>query len=187
MWSPTQTGGFPPGTPVSSHTKTTGTQTSVPTSMIDISCLTFLTLLLYKFVIKLFVFVINITTTLSRVCCLVSCKMLSYKRCFYVTGAERFSKDMKLMFGYGAPVILRICWCVISPITAFTVFLLVAVQYKDVTYEGYTYTPASVTIGYIIAIIPIIPLPICLVYSVLSTSGTLSEVQSHNSPIHFSF
>jgi len=40
MWSPSQTGGFPPGTKVSSHTKTIRTQTSVPTSMIDISCIT---------------------------------------------------------------------------------------------------------------------------------------------------
>ena len=40
MWSPSQTGGFPPGTPVSSHTKTIRTQTSMPTSMINISCIT---------------------------------------------------------------------------------------------------------------------------------------------------
>ena len=40
MWSPRQTGGFHPGTPVSSHTKTIRTQTSVPTSMINISCIT---------------------------------------------------------------------------------------------------------------------------------------------------
>ena len=40
MWSPSQTGGFPLGTPVSSHTKTIRTQTSVPTSMINISCMT---------------------------------------------------------------------------------------------------------------------------------------------------
>ena len=40
MWSPSQTCGFPPSTPVSSHTKTTATQTSVPTSMINISCIT---------------------------------------------------------------------------------------------------------------------------------------------------
>jgi len=40
MWSPSQTGGFPPGIPVSSHTKTTRTQTSVPTSMININCIT---------------------------------------------------------------------------------------------------------------------------------------------------
>ena len=38
MWSPSQTGGFPPGTPVSSHTMTIRTQTSVPTSMINIKC-----------------------------------------------------------------------------------------------------------------------------------------------------
>ena len=37
MWSPSQIGGF---SPVSSHTKTTGTQTSVPTRMINKSCIT---------------------------------------------------------------------------------------------------------------------------------------------------
>ena len=40
MWSPSQTGGFPPDTPVSSHTKTIRTHTSVTTSMINISCRT---------------------------------------------------------------------------------------------------------------------------------------------------
>ena len=40
MWSPSQTGWFPPGTPVSSHTKIIRTQTSVPKSMIHISCRT---------------------------------------------------------------------------------------------------------------------------------------------------
>jgi len=34
IWSPSQTGGFPPSTPVSFHTKNIWTQTSVPTSMI---------------------------------------------------------------------------------------------------------------------------------------------------------
>ena len=38
--SPSQTGEFPPGTPDSSHTKTIRTQTSVPTSMISVSCIT---------------------------------------------------------------------------------------------------------------------------------------------------
>ena len=40
MWSPSQTGGFSPGTPVSSHMKTIRTQSSVPTSIINISCIT---------------------------------------------------------------------------------------------------------------------------------------------------
>ena len=33
MWSPSQTGGLPPSTPVSSHMKTIRTQTSMPTRM----------------------------------------------------------------------------------------------------------------------------------------------------------
>ena len=38
MCSPSQTGWFPPGTPVSSHTKTFRTQTSLPTSMMFRNC-----------------------------------------------------------------------------------------------------------------------------------------------------
>ena len=42
MWSPRRTGGFPPCSPVCYHTETTRTQTSVPTSMINIQ--------VYKFI-----------------------------------------------------------------------------------------------------------------------------------------
>ena len=38
-WSSSPTGGFPPGTPVTSHTKTNRTQPSVPISMINIRCM----------------------------------------------------------------------------------------------------------------------------------------------------
>ena len=40
MWSPSQTGGFHPGTPVSSHKKTTETQTSGKTSTSNLTCIT---------------------------------------------------------------------------------------------------------------------------------------------------
>ena len=40
LWSPSQTGEFPTGTPVTSHTKTIRTQTSVSTSIINISSIT---------------------------------------------------------------------------------------------------------------------------------------------------
>jgi len=48
IWSPSQTGGFPPGTPVSTYTKTIRTQTSVPTSMINISCITCFVMFIMK-------------------------------------------------------------------------------------------------------------------------------------------
>jgi len=41
MWSPSQTDGFPPGTPVSSHMKTIRPQTSVQMSKINISCIAY--------------------------------------------------------------------------------------------------------------------------------------------------
>ena len=52
MWLPSQTGGFPPGTQVFSHTKTTGTQTSVPTRMINISCITCFVIVVNKIKFK---------------------------------------------------------------------------------------------------------------------------------------
>lgn len=86
------------------------------------------------------------------------------------------------MFGYGAPVLLRVCWGIISPVTMFVIFLFVSIQYKDVSYEGYTYPAFSVTLGYFIAMIPIIPLPVCIIYGFLSTGGSLSQVKIFNAP-----
>ena len=33
-----------------------------------------------------------------------------------LTGAERFSNDIRLMIGRGVPIIIRFCWCFLSPL-----------------------------------------------------------------------
>ncbi|XP_053396453.1 sodium- and chloride-dependent glycine transporter 1-like [Mercenaria mercenaria] len=90
-------------------------------------------------------------------------------------GAERFSNDLKLMLGYRAPVLLRICWCFISPAAVFIVFILLLSRYEAATYEGHPYPDYAITLGFVLALIPVLPLPICFVYELVTRSGTLSE------------
>jgi hypothetical protein len=95
---------------------------------------------------------------------------------YYFSGAERFSNDMKLMLGYRAPVLLRICWCFISPAAVFVVFILLLSRYEPATYEGHPYPDYAINLGFVLALIPVLPIPICFVYGLLTKSGTLSEV-----------
>ena len=54
MWTQSQTGEFPPGTPFSSHTMTIRTQTSVSTSMLNISCITCFVHTKHVYLVELF-------------------------------------------------------------------------------------------------------------------------------------
>ncbi|XP_052808527.1 sodium- and chloride-dependent GABA transporter 1-like isoform X2 [Mya arenaria] len=90
-------------------------------------------------------------------------------------GADRFSEDMRLMFGYGAPVLLRVCWCIVAPLVLLVVFLMIAVGYKEVTYEHYRYPAYAVAIGNLLAVVPVMPIPICFVYGWVTVKGSLSQ------------
>lgn len=90
-------------------------------------------------------------------------------------GAERFSRDMEMMLGYSAPILLRICWCIISPTVFFVIFLVILKQYQPVTYLGYAYPEYVVIIGIFISLIPVAPLPVGMVMAYLGTSGTFFE------------
>lgn len=84
---------------------------------------------------------------------------------------------MKLMLGYRAPVLLRLCWCFISPAIVFIAFILLLSRYEAATYEGRAYPDYAISLGLLLAVIPVLPFPICFVYEIMKRSGTLWEVR----------
>jgi len=80
------------------------------------------------------------------------------------------------MFGYGASVFMRIAWCVVSPLVLIIVFIMIVVKYEEVTYEGRPYPAFAVSMGNLLAAIPILPIPICAVYGLVTAKGSFSEV-----------
>ena len=49
-------------------------------------------------------------------------------------------------------------------------------QYEPPTYDNYTYPWIAKVFGNILAVIPLIPLPVSIVYEISRAKGTLSEV-----------
>ncbi|KAL4233010.1 hypothetical protein ACF0H5_007696 [Mactra antiquata] len=90
-------------------------------------------------------------------------------------GAERFSRDMHLMFGKTAPIVLRFCWCFISPGIFAVVFFLLLSSYKAATYEGQEYPSTAIFIGVLVGLVPVLPIPICFIYEIAKTEGSWKQ------------
>lgn len=107
------------------------------------------------------------------------CVMLtSFLECIvvgWIYGAERFSRDIQLMQGRPAPIIFRICWCIITPSIMLIAFVMTLIQYQPPTYEGYEYPVFARALGLFLAFIPIIPLPVLMVIQLVQTPGTICE------------
>ncbi|KAK3603402.1 hypothetical protein CHS0354_009382 [Potamilus streckersoni] len=104
--------------------------------------------------------------------------LTSFLECFIVGwmyGADRFSRDIQMMLGHPPPTYMRICWCFITPVIMLTTFLLTLFQYAPPTYDGYTYSSSARVMGFILACIPIIPIPVCMIWEIIHAKGTLIE------------
>ena len=56
------------------------------------------------------------------------------------------------------------------------VFVMTLIQYQPPTYEGYEYPVFARALGLLLAVIPIIPLPVLMVIQLVQTPGTICEV-----------
>nr|WLN44343.1 AAT2 [Sinonovacula rivularis] len=104
--------------------------------------------------------------------------IISFLECFliaWVYGAERFCQDIKLMMGRYPPVFFRICWCLITPVTLLITFCIMCYQYEPPAYDGYRYPYLAKVMGNILAIIPVIPLPLVMVYEIWHAKGSFIQ------------
>ncbi|XP_063419411.1 sodium- and chloride-dependent betaine transporter-like [Mytilus trossulus] len=107
------------------------------------------------------------------------CVMLtSFLECIvigWIYGAERFSRDIHLMQGRPAPKIFRVCWCIVTPAIMLATFIMTLIQYQPPTYEGYEYPVFARALGLLLAVVPLIPLPVLMIIQFLQTPGTFME------------
>lgn len=54
------------------------------------------------------------------------------------------------------------------------------IQYKPPTYEGYEYPAFARALGLLLAVIPLIPLPVLMVIQLVNTQGSFIEVSNVN-------
>ncbi|OWF40780.1 sodium- and chloride-dependent glycine transporter 2-like [Mizuhopecten yessoensis] len=89
-------------------------------------------------------------------------------------GAERFSRDIQIMTGRSVHPVIRVSWCIVSPISMLIALLGTTLAFKSPVHNGYEFPKYAQTLGVMIGLLSVIPLPILALHGLYSTSGSLS-------------
>ncbi|XP_069125073.1 sodium- and chloride-dependent glycine transporter 2-like isoform X2 [Argopecten irradians] len=94
----------------------------------------------------------------------------------WVYGAERFSRDIEMMIGRPVPMLMRICWCFISPLLTLALLITSFVSYVPPTYGDYVYPNVASIVGWMFAVMPVVPVVVLGLKTLLQSPGeTLYE------------
>lgn len=86
-------------------------------------------------------------------------------------------QDICLMIKRAPPQWFKLCWCYITPGAIICLLGFIVVNHKAVTYAGYQYPDWSITVGWLIAMCSVVPVPIVAVYQLAQAEGSFSEVR----------
>ncbi|XP_046557634.1 sodium- and chloride-dependent glycine transporter 2-like [Haliotis rubra] len=75
----------------------------------------------------------------------------------WIYGIRRFNDDIEMMIGRQVPLFFKITWCYVTPAMLLTTLIFTFIQYQPPTYGKYVYPHYSTVIGWIIAVLPMIP------------------------------
>ncbi|XP_076452847.1 sodium- and chloride-dependent GABA transporter ine-like isoform X2 [Babylonia areolata] len=87
-------------------------------------------------------------------------------------GARRLAEDIRSMTGSRPNLFFIVCWYVISPVLIFGIFIFSMVQYKALTIAGYTYPVWAQVVGWFIALLSVICIPVGMVHAVYTAKGS---------------
>ncbi|XP_048765155.1 sodium- and chloride-dependent glycine transporter 1-like [Ostrea edulis] len=93
----------------------------------------------------------------------------------WVYGAERFNRDIELMIGRRIPLAMRISWCIVTPIFMLVIFLSSVIMYSPPNSATYTYPDFAIGIGQFFAVLPLLPIPVMMVWKLIRSKGTLVQ------------
>lgn len=86
-------------------------------------------------------------------------------------GARRLAQDIRDMTGTGPNIFFVACWYVISPFLIFGIFIFSMIQYRPLTMAGYVYPDWAQGLGWVIALVSVVCIPLGMVHAVLTAKG----------------
>ncbi|XP_067650016.1 sodium-dependent proline transporter-like [Haliotis asinina] len=96
----------------------------------------------------------------------------------WIYGIRRMSSDAEMMLGKQLPMPVKILWAFVTPTTLVIAFILTLLRYQPPTYGKYEYPSYASTIGWFIAVLPLLPIPIYVVITVRKHMATNSLTES---------
>ncbi|XP_064609914.1 sodium- and chloride-dependent taurine transporter-like [Liolophura sinensis] len=95
----------------------------------------------------------------------------------YVYGIRRFYDNLEMMLGYRIGPYMFISWLITSPIYCLVIFVLGVINYSELSYKRpsvvYEYPAWAVGIGWCLALISIIWIPIVMIYKLIKYSNVI--------------
>ncbi|XP_053689270.1 sodium-dependent nutrient amino acid transporter 1 isoform X2 [Sabethes cyaneus] len=94
----------------------------------------------------------------------------------WIYGVDRFCKDVEFMLGTRPNIYWRLCWRWITPALMTAILIYNLATLEPLTYQGYIYPSIAYDLGWCIAALGLLQLPIWAIYSIVKQDGkTLTE------------
>ncbi|CAH1268646.1 SLC6A9 [Branchiostoma lanceolatum] len=93
----------------------------------------------------------------------------------WVYGFQRFCKNVQEMIGYQPNYYFKICWAVISPMVLLFIVVFSMVVHVPAYYGSYQYPGWAVCIGWLMALMSIVMVPLFVVLAILKAKGSFME------------
>ncbi|XP_046361311.1 sodium- and chloride-dependent glycine transporter 1-like [Haliotis rufescens] len=79
------------------------------------------------------------------------------------------------MIGKRLPVVYKLMCFIVVPVVLLAAMILTIASYKPPAYGNYEYPSIAVTIGWCIAVVSVVPIPVTMVIYILMQSGSFAK------------
>ncbi|XP_060085605.1 sodium- and chloride-dependent GABA transporter 1-like [Ylistrum balloti] len=93
----------------------------------------------------------------------------------WIYGSQRLHEDIAVMIGYHIPKLWQVFWKFVTPICILIIWIMSLVKHRPVTYGGKTYPSWSIGVGWVIALVPLLPLVGNIIFIPLQHEGNLKQ------------
>ncbi|XP_046546541.1 sodium- and chloride-dependent glycine transporter 2-like [Haliotis rubra] len=90
-------------------------------------------------------------------------------------GAKLFAADVEAMIGKQLPIVFKLLCFILIPVILIVAVFLNFASYKPPSYGSYEYTPVAVSIGWGIALVSLVPIPVSMTIDIWKEKGTLAQ------------
>uniref|UniRef100_A0A8C4NI48 Uncharacterized protein n=1 Tax=Eptatretus burgeri TaxID=7764 RepID=A0A8C4NI48_EPTBU len=102
----------------------------------------------------------------------------------WLYGIPLLSRNVQEMTGKKPALLFRVCWYFVSPCLVLIILVFSLIRYEPVHYGGYTYPSWAVVLGWLITIFCIIWIPLGIIHTLATSSGTPWQVKMGWGIIH---
>ncbi|XP_056016851.1 sodium-dependent proline transporter-like [Ostrea edulis] len=79
----------------------------------------------------------------------------------WIYGAANTSRSIEMITGRRVPVFMRIFWCIVTPSSIIVLLIFSMYTYRPPMVGSYTYPGYARVFGWFVALLPLVPIPIC--------------------------